>query len=213
MDASSIREFFEAQIGEKKKFPNRAKMAKFLGLSQTTQTKFFNFLDGSNAAFDTVWGWMMQLGFTIAPPDEKLEGFSLVNMVDAKPGAGESFETSNRIVGQYAFRDEFMRREGLHADKCILMRVIGDSMVPTILPGDTVLVDESEKGRTLMDGEIFVVGLDDAFMIKRIVKIPGGWGIRSDNKNTGENLDLIGDDLNFRVYGRVRWFGRVLRDL
>ena len=210
MNASDIREMFEAQIGDKKRFADTAKMARHVGLPVSKQSKLFNFLKGSNTGFDSVIEWMDKLGFTITAPDEKMEGFTLVDMVAAKPGAGESFETSSRVVGQYAFRDEFMKREGLHPDKCILMRVIGDSMVPTIMPGDTILVDESENGKTLVDGDIFVIGLEDAFMVKRMVKIPGGWGIRSDNKNTGENQDLVGEDLNFRVYGRVRWFGRVV---
>ncbi len=210
MNASDVRECFKAQVGEKKRFSDIAKMARFLGLSISTQSKLFKFFEGANTGCNSVLEWMDRLGFTIAAPDEKLEGFSLVDMVAAKPGAGESYETSDRVVGQYAFRDAFMEQEGIHADKCTLMQVVGDSMVPTIMPGDTILVDESEYGKKLVDGGIFVIGLDDAFMVKRIVKVSGGWGIRSDNKNTGQNEDLIGEGFDFRVYGRVRWFGRVV---
>ena len=210
MDAPEIREIFEARIGEKKLFADRTKMAKFLGLSTTTQTKFFNFLDGADTRFETVIEWMNRLGFTITAPDEKMEGFTLVRMVDAKAGAGESLETSANVVGQYAFRDSFMAREGLHADKCVLMRVIGDSMEPLIREGDTILVDQSQAGRELKDNQIHLVGLDEALMVKRLIKIPKGWRLHSDNKDKSP-VDLIGEDMeSLRVYGRVRWFGRVV---
>lgn len=210
MDANDIRTFFEAQIGEGKRFSGRAEMARFLGLTTTTQTKFFSFLDGANTGCESVLDWMDRLKFTVDFPDEKLEGFELVDMVAAQLGGGESFITSGRITGQYAFRESFMRREGLHADKCVLMRVVGDSMEPLIREGDTLLVDESEAGRTVKDNQIHVIGLDDALMVKRLIKIPRGWRLHSENKEKGD-VDITGEDLNsLRVYGRVRWFGRVV---
>ena len=84
------------------------------------------------------------------------------------------------------------------------------SMEPLIREGDTILVDESEKGKELRDGHIFVVGLSDALMVKRLAKIPSGWRLCSENKERPD-IDVQGDDFNtFRVYGRVRWFGRVV---
>lgn len=210
MNASDIREMFEAQIGDKKRFSDTAKMARHVGLPVSKQTQLFNFIKGTRTNFDAVIEWMDKLGFTIAPPDEKMEGFSLVRMVEAKAGAGASLETSGRTVGQYAFRDSFMEREGLHPEKCVLMRVVGDSMEPLIRDGDTILVDESEAGRVPRDNQITVIGVDDELMVKRLVKIPNGWRLHSENKEKGD-VDITGEDLNsLRVYGRVRWFGRVV---
>lgn len=209
--ADQIRKYFNSLIGPGKKFADAAKMARFLGLSQTTATKFFKFLDGkSDTGFNAVSEWLDRIGFTITPPDEKLEGFCLVRMVEAEAGAGESFLTSGRTVGQYAFRDSFIKREHLHAEKCVLMRVRGDSMMPLINEGDTILVDESELGKKMQDGQIHVIGLDDALMVKRMAKIPGGWRLCSENRERGD-VDVVGEELNqLRVYGRVRWFGRVI---
>lgn len=178
---------------------------------EKTKSKFYKFLKGKSVpSGDVLVEWITKIGFTITPPDEKLKGFSLVRMVKAEAGAGESFLTSGRVIGQYAFRDSFMERERLHADKCVLMRVRGDSMMPLINEGDTILVDESEMGKKLQDGQIHVVGLDDALMVKRMAKIPGGWRLCSENKERG-NVDVIEESLDsLRVYGRVRWFGRVV---
>lgn len=175
------------------------------------KSKFYKFLSGQSIPQgDTLLEWLDRLGFTITPPDEKMEGFTLVRMVEAKAGAGASLETSGRTVGQYAFRDSFMAREGLHAEKCVLMRVVGDSMEPLIRDGDTILVDESETGRVPRDNQITVIGVDDELMVKRLIKIPNGWRLHSENKEKGD-VDITGEDLNsLRVYGRVRWFGRVV---
>lgn len=178
---------------------------------ESEKSKFYKFLNGQSIPqADALLEWLDRLGFTITPPDEKLEGFELVNMVEAKAGAGASLETSDRTLGQYAFRESFMRREGLHADKCVLMRVIGDSMEPLIRDGDTILVDESEAGKVLKDNQISVIGVDEELMVKRVIKIPKGWRLHSENKEKGD-VDITGEDLNsLRVYGRVRWFGRVV---
>ncbi len=178
---------------------------------ENEKSKFYKFLSGQSVPQgDTLLEWLERLGFSITPPDEKMEEFALVRMVEARAGAGESLETSGRTVGQYAFRESFMEREGLHADKCVLMRVIGDSMEPLIREGDTILVDESAAGKVLKDNQIHVIGLDEALMVKRLIKIPKGWRLHSENKEKGD-VDILGEDLNsLRVYGRVRWFGRVV---
>lgn len=152
-----------------------------------------------------------QLGAQIWTSDEppiEDRGYVLVPRVEAVAGAGESLETSSAIGGLYAFRREFFDRLGLHANRCVMMYVRGDSMEPLIREGDTLLVDESQ--REPKDGMIFAVGLGEALMVKRLQKIPEGWNLCSENPSsppvpvTHESLD------QFRVYGRVRWFGRVI---
>ena len=54
------------------------------------------------------------------------------------------------------------------------------------------------------------MGLGEALMVKRLAKIPNGWRLCSENRER-RDVDVQGDDLDtFRVYGRVRWFGRVV---
>lgn len=197
---------------EKRHGGNRAELLrKATSDPEIEKSKFYKFLRGETVpSGDTLLEWITRLGFTLTPPDEKMEGFSLINMVEAEAGAGESHLTSGKKIGEYAFRTSFLQEEGLHPDKCTLMRVAGDSMEPLIRNGDVILVDESDRGRAIRDGQIYVVGLDDALMVKRIAKIPSGWRLCSENRDRGD-VDVLGDDLNsFRVYGGVRWFGRVV---
>ncbi len=149
-----------------------------------------------------------KLGVSLARHGCDQDGFDLVPNVVAVAGYGESLETDDGTLGWYAFRKEFFLRLGIRAKSCVLMMARGDSMEPLIKEGDTLLVDESQNEPR--DGAIFAVGLGEALMVKRLQKIPQGWNLCSENMSsppvpvTNENLD------QFRVYGRVRWFGRVL---
>lgn len=178
---------------------------------ENEKSKFYKFLGGQSIPQgDALVEWLIRMGFTITPPDEKLQGYAMIPKVRATAGAGESLVTSGKVTGQYAFRERFLEREHINPEKCVLMCVVGDSMEPLIREGDTILVDESEKGREPRDGYIFVVGLGEALMVKRLAKIPNGWRLCSENKER-RDVDVQGDDLDtFRVYGRVRWFGRVV---
>lgn len=178
---------------------------------EAEKSKFYKFIKGESVPQgDSLIEWLIHMGFRITPPDERLQGYTMIPKVRAVAGAGESLVTSGKVCGYYAFRESFFKREGIHQEKCVLMVVAGDSMEPLIREGDTILVDESEPGKVLRDGYIFVVGLGDALMVKRLVKIPHGWRLCSENKERPD-IDVQGDDFDtFRVYGRVRWFGRVL---
>lgn len=208
--AEKLRNYFHSIIGDGKRFANQTEMARYLGLGQTTATKLYGFLDGADTRFSAVVDWLEKLGGHMVLPNEQAEQFEMIPKVRAVAGAGESLITSCKVTGHYAFRKAFLEREHIHAQRCVLMCVAGDSMEPLIKEGDTILVDESEAGKTMRDGSIFVVGLDDALMVKRLAKIPNGWRLCSENRER-QNVDVLGDDFEkFRVYGRVRWFGRVL---
>ena len=152
--------------------------------------------------------WLDKLHVQVAFPGEELDSYEMIPKVNAVAGAGASLETEGSVSGFYAFRNEFLRREGIHCKSCVMMQVRGDSMEPLIREGDTILIDQSDN--VPQDGRIFVIGLGDELMVKKLQKIPGGWRICSENP-TYVPIDVMGDELDtFRVYGRVRWFGRVL---
>lgn len=203
-----IREYFKSIIGKDKRFSTNTAMARFLGLEKTTATKLYSFLKGADTQYSAVVDWLEKLGGQISLPQEGIETYAMVPKVSALAGAGDSLVTSGRIKGLYAFREDFLRRENMHSEKCVLMVVAGDSMEPLIKDGDTILVDESDN--TPKDGHIFVIGLAESLMVKRLARIPHGWRLCSENRDRVDT-DVQGDELNtFRVYGRVRWFGRVL---
>ena len=89
-----------------------------------------------------------------------------------------------------------------------MMDALGHSTEPLIRHKDTILVDQSTKD--LKDGEIFLVGFGEELLVKRVQRTPRGWLLRSENRDFVD-VAVEGADLeNFRVYGRVRWFGRVI---
>ena len=88
------------------------------------------------------------------------------------------------------------------------MTVTGHSMEPMIRHKDTILVDQSVK--ELRDGDIFLVGFGEELLVKRVQRTPRGWLLKSENRDFSD-IVVEGPDLEtFRVYGRVRWFGRVV---
>ena len=147
-------------------------------------------------------------GLNVAEPGVDPVEYVMVPKVEAKAGAGSSLITDGEVQGYYAFRLNFLQRVGISTQNSILMDVMGDSMQPLILSGDTILVDQSQKDPK--DGGIFLVGFDQELLVKRLQKTARGWLLVSQNPNFSpiavEDSDL---DL-FRVYGRVRWFGRVV---
>ena len=149
-----------------------------------------------------------KLGVSLALPGDETGGYELVPRVKARAGAGESFETSDEVAGWYAFRRDFFRRIGANPKRCVTMFVEGESMEPLIHRGDMILVDQTETEP--MDGFVYLVNLSGALMVKRLFRLPHGWRLHSDNERHG-NIDVQGDELSaFKIFGRVRWFGRVL---
>ena len=105
------------------------------------------------------------------------------------------------IVGGVTLAPEFVRR--LNASHPSNLRVVnghGDSMLPTIHPGDKILVDEGVKD--LYDG-IYVLQSYDSVFIKRVSKnLKGKLLISSDNPNVKLSEELDGSE-ELKVIGRV----------
>jgi phage repressor protein C with HTH and peptisase S24 domain len=108
----------------------------------------------------------------------------------------------------YMFRRDWLRGVALESlEKLFLMDVTGDSMEPTLLAGDTVLVD---KGRTTeVTQGIYVLRINDALLIKRLaLASPGRITVICDNKKLYPPTTMPVEEV--RVHGQVVWFGRPL---
>lgn len=152
---------------------------------------------------------MDKLGVNIVPPDEEVDSFELVPKVKAMAGAGSSLITDGEIEGHYAFKKSWLNTVNIGSTGFVMMDVLGDSMQPLIQQGDTILVDQSDTQP--QDGKIYVVGLDEELLVKRLQKISGGWLLVSQNPEFHPIKVSLGEqENNFRIYGRVRWFGRML---
>ena len=197
-------------IGDGKKFSCESRLAEASGIKpsqvgrylgkkkeeekESNLEKFFKFLDTLDA----------QIVF----PNKKLAEFTLVPKVKAIAGAGESVVTDDRIDALYAFRTEFLEKIHVKPKNAVLMDVSGDSMMPLIFDGDTLLFDTGDKEPR--DGYIYVCSFGDALSVKRLQRIPHGWQLCSENPRYSPT-PIQGDELELlRIHGRVRWYGHVL---
>lgn len=190
----------------REKAGSTAKLAELTGVQQVTLGRW---LDGSRKPTVAELGKVFdRLGITLHEPGLDFMQFEMIPKVEALAGAGSSFVTSGETVGLYAFRQDFLRRIGVHANKCVMMDVMGESMQPLIMNGDTILVDTSQT--TLKDGEIFLVTLGEELLVKRVQRSVRGWMLVSQNPNFAPMVVEECDLDSFVVRGRVRWFGRVM---
>jgi phage repressor protein C with HTH and peptisase S24 domain len=88
-----------------------------------------------------------------------------------------------------------------------IVRVEGDSMAPTLNPGDEILVDVGDGVDRLRDG-IYVLRVDDALVVKRLALNPKGRRVtvQSDNPAYPDWPDCGLDEIH--CIGRVIWAGR-----
>jgi len=91
-----------------------------------------------------------------------------------------------------------------------LLTLTGDSMEPTLKPGDLLLVDRSKQ--TLKDGLLYAFQVGDNFLVKRIeLQLDGSYKLQCDNpKYTEQSYHPDQPDANPVILGRLIWFGREL---
>ena len=124
----------------------------------------------------------------------------------AGPGGLDDDEAAS---GQIAFDPKWLRTLGVSTKALSMIRVSGDSMMPTLSDGDEIMVDQSDGGRQVQDG-IYVLRMDDALIVKRIAPNPATrrFAIRSDNSAYPDWPDC--DPAEITIIGRAVWCGRRL---
>lgn len=147
------------------------------------------------------------------PPDlpGPADGLVAVNRTPVRASAGPGAVVAEEMGRPYfAFDERWLKAlTSSPADKLSIIRVEGDSMAPTLNPGDDILIDLGECDERLRDG-IYVLRIDDALMVKRIALHPMGrrLTVQSDNPAYPDWPDCdIGD---VHCIGRVIWAGRKL---
>lgn len=127
--------------------------------------------------------------------------------VSAGPGATPGLDLRLRSM---AFDERYVRElTGGQKGELSIVRVKGDSMVPTLNDGDDIAVDRHDAVTRLRDG-IYVLRMDEQIVVKRVAVGPKGKvTVKSDNSIYGEWTATLGKDLE--VIGRVVWYGRKLK--
>jgi len=133
------------------------------------------------------------------------DDFIFIPQMSDQISAGGGVLPYNNVEMRVAFRGDWIKRKG-DPQKMSLIKVVGDSMEPTLLSGDLVLVDH---GRTRVDpqGGIYAIAIDHEIMIKRIQPLHymGTLKIISDNKSYGS---IEADAERVNINGKVIWFAR-----
>lgn len=130
--------------------------------------------------------------------------------VDAAAGAG-AVNHSDQARSMVCFRRDWLREAGLHAQHLAVIRARGDSMLPRIADGDSLLVDMSK--RTPVDGRVYVLRVSDELRCKRLVRrADGAWVIRSDNAGPQYRDETIDEEglKRLDIVGAVVWSGGVV---
>jgi phage repressor protein C with HTH and peptisase S24 domain len=152
--------------------------------------------------------WLDAIADAIPPP-RGAEDFVFVPRYEVDLSAGPGvFPAENAEADQLAFSRAWMRGRGLANQRCGLLRVEGDSMMPTIPNGALVLVHIAELP---VDREaIFAFSRNSEGFVKRLVPVNVGSDgkatslvILSDNPAYPPDV-VVGDALNeLRIIGRV----------
>ena len=128
----------------------------------------------------------------------------LTQGMEIAEGAGANPD-DERVLGSFAFRDDWLRRHHLNPAQCRVIEVTGDSMEPTLQHRAVVLVDFQRTVRR--HNKIFAVRAEDDPVVKRLRHADGkGWQLVSDNtayKPVPWPEEAV-------VIGQVMWTGKTL---
>ncbi len=123
----------------------------------------------------------------------------------AAAAGGNTTELDETVIGHVAFSRPWLDRRGLDPARCMVIRVQGKSMEPTLPDGCSILVDCARHQRRT--GHIYVLRTDDGVVVKRLTKDEdGAWHLQSDHPSWSpepwtEACETIGE---------VRWMARNL---
>ena len=144
-----------------------------------------------------------------APDTLRGAGLRLVPKLAVGASAGGGALTDvEALAGKVGFDESWLRQMGLDPAGLSLIRVVGDSMQPTLNDGDDIMVDSAAALRAPKKG-IHVLRLDGTLMVKRLLPGKGGrLSILSDNRAYPAIEDVAAAEVT--VIGRVVWVGRKL---
>lgn len=152
------------------------------------------------------------------PPATTLEGFSPVRWLRAPIAAGQplAMEPDDELDSWLVFQDTWLKP--YHNPLCLTVGRREHSMLPTILPGDVVVLDQALSRRAQpTSGAIYAVNLsaltnEEGGTLKRIEVTDGHLVIIADNSDKGQYasraFDLADLELPRVLIGLVVWIGR-----
>lgn len=138
---------------------------------------------------------------------QRTDGAIEVPLLSAAASMGPGSEVHEEVVvGRLTLSPQWVSRTmspGTQAEKLRFIHGYGDSMEPTFVDGDVLLVDSGVQA-IRVDG-IYVLQANDRLYVKRVrQRIDGGFEISSDNA-TVKTVDVLNGTSEVEVLGRVVW--------
>jgi phage repressor protein C with HTH and peptisase S24 domain len=133
--------------------------------------------------------------------------FAYIPWISGKISAGGGLIPDSTVEFHLAFRRDWITRKG-DPSRMSLIKIRGDSMTPTLLSGDIVLVDQC---RQCIDpeGGLYALSIDDTIMVKRVQLLPQTGKLKVSSDNTYyDSFEL--EPSHIRVNGKIIWFAREL---
>lgn len=122
----------------------------------------------------------------------------------AGPGAAN---LESALKGSLLFRKNSLRKKAISTSTSAVGYVRGESMLPRLRDGDSILFDRSDI--TIRSGRVYVFRFGDEVFVKRIFVDGSRLRVSSDNKSDPQWADwfIEASDHDLEVIGRVRWVG------
>lgn len=140
----------------------------------------------------------------------------------ARLAAGTGAENhAEPVIEHLAFRADWLKRVGVSPSAARLASVQGDSMAPTLQPGDLVLIDTTRRTvplrargpSDLRPSPIFALRHDDGAVVKRLERVSDDQLILlSDNPAHPPQLRSGADLEATEIIGKVVWWGHTVRE-
>ena len=184
--------FIEGQLADQDP-PSQREVARHLGLTLTAARQLIGYLKKKGYLVDSGGHRGLRLSEEYARQRPRSEGIPIVGRV----AAGRPILAQEDIEGHLQLQQMVRQSEGAFA-----LKVAGDSMVDEgIMDGDYVVVQPS---KTIEDGRIMVVLLEDEVTVKRVYRRGDRIALRPANQRAGyKTVTIKGSDRRICVVGRV----------
>ncbi|EJQ6148269.1 helix-turn-helix transcriptional regulator [Escherichia albertii] len=140
---------------------------------------------------------------SIQGKDDEFVTLPLLNIsLSAGDGSCELEESSEFSL---VFRRYYLRKMGVSENSARLVRVVGQSMEPTLHDGDVVGVNTQDT--TIRDGKTYAICQSDLLRVKTLIATPTSVIIRSINREEYPDEVMDRDEFHetVRIIGRVFW--------
>jgi hypothetical protein len=134
-------------------------------------------------------------------------GLALVPRLDVGASAGGgALAEDERSAMPFAFDEGWLRRLSAQPRQLAIIRVEGDSMVPTLSHGDDIMVDSGDDSGRLRDG-IYVLRRDGVLLVKRLARGGARGQVTIISDNSAYPTEVAAAE-GLEIVGRVVWAGR-----